>query len=164
MLWTSRTSLHVKTCVRYLDLPICVLKTDVFLFVFGRMGFLQLKEGKNQELWINHGFLESSSKRQGIRKGNLLVYGEYSILFSMKLSPQHSCMTRMLFAQGGLYKSIRGLLEFHCYMLYSVFPICGYIGSYLDLFQDKIQNPFFPPEQICSCKSFYFQKNIQNHI
>ena len=46
----------------------------------------------------------------------------------------------MLFAQGDLCTSnVGGLLEFNCYMLCTVFPICGYMDFHLDLFQDSIQ-------------------------
>ena len=32
--------------------------------------------------------------------------------------------------------NVGGLLEFHCFMLYTVFPICGYMDCYLVLSQD----------------------------
>ena len=63
--------------------------TDVFLLVFGSMGFLQLEEEKFTNCKFSHGFLGFFKCRQGIRIGNLLVPSEYTISFSMKLSPQH---------------------------------------------------------------------------
>ena len=41
------------------------------------------------------------------------------------------------------HSSVGGLLEFHCYMLYSVFPICGYMDLHLNLLQDSITKAIF---------------------
>ena len=78
------------------------------------MGFLQLEEEKSRTEKLQSRSIGNLRDKQGIRIGKSLVPSEYTISFSMKLSPQHYYMTRMLFAQRGVYLRVGGLLEFHC--------------------------------------------------
>ena len=54
----------------------------------------------------------------------------------MKLSPQLLVYDQDANRSRRFNTNVGGLLEFHCFMLYTVFPICGYMDCYLVLSQD----------------------------
>jgi len=54
----------------------------------------------------------------------------------MKLSPQLLVYDQDANRSRRFNTNVGGLLEFHYFMLYTVFPICGYMDCYLVLSQD----------------------------
>ena len=133
--WRSRTKLHQKHLFRDSEHTY----NRCFWHVFGSMGFLQLEDrnSRTEHYQIQSRSLEIFRRFKGIRIGNSLNR-DYTFSFSMKLSPQQLVYDQDANRSRRFNTNVGGLLEFHCFMLYTVFPICGYMDCYLILFQDLL--------------------------